>query len=419
MTDQDQTDAALSTAVLLPTASIGVFSTHAETLESARALAKDWRFARVEVAAHEGDANTAIATYQRHASPDLMIVQTDTIDDAFTEKLGELASYCEERTSAIVIGPVNDVALYRKLVGMGVSDYLVHPVTVDVLSEVIAKSLLEKLGVMDSRLLVVAGTKGGVGASVIAQALAWGASDVMGQKTLLLDVAGGWSTLGVGMGFDPSTTLSEAARAANKKSVEDFSRMLFEASDKLSVLASGGDIMLERPISHGQMESILDLALTQFPLVILDISGTAHSLRHKALVRANTVALVSTPTLPSLRMARTLMNELRNVRADTASSLRLITNMRGANAASEVPEGDIKEALDLAPAAEIPFNPKLFMSAESEGQKLLELRDGEALIKDTLVPLLRSSVLSHVAESAGDKDGGEKKGGGFLAGLFK
>jgi pilus assembly protein CpaE len=418
MSDDDP-HASASTAVLLPTASVAVFSARPEMLEVARALKNDWRFARVDVQAHEGDADTAIEMYKRYASPDLLMVQTETIDEAFTDKLGKLAEYCEARTAAIVVGPVNDVALYRRLVGMGISDYLVHPVELGVLSEVIAKSLLTRLGVMDSRLAVVVGTKGGVGASSIAQGLAWAASEVMGQKTLLLDVAGGWSTLGVGMGFDPSTTLAEAARAANKKSVEDFGRMLFSASDTLKVLASGGDVMLERPISHAQMESILDIALVQFPLVILDLSAAAITLRQKALVRANTIFMVSTPTLPALRLGRTLIQEISSLRSDVSTALRFIMNMQGRNAASEVPPKDVKEALDVAPAATVSFLPKLFMGCESEGQKLLDLRDGEAITRETFVPLLRGSVLGHVIESKADKgEGAKKKGGGFLGGLF-
>ncbi|HBH26526.1 MAG TPA: type II secretion protein ATPase [Rhodospirillaceae bacterium] len=408
------------TAVLLPTASVAIFSRHAETLEAARALTQDWRFARVTVEAHEGDTDTAIATYQRNSSPDMLMVQTDNIDEGFTDKLGELAGCCEEKTAAVVVGPVNDVALYRRLITMGVSDYLVHPVKVETLAEVIARALLERLGVMDSRLLVLLGTKGGVGTSALAQAAAWTAAEKLGQKTLLLDMAGGWSSLGVGMGFDPTTTLSEAARVSNRGSAEDLQRMFHAASPKLSVLASGGDVMLERAIAHGQMESILDMVLPQFPLVILDTSGAPESVRQKAVVRANGLFLVSTPALSALRLSRTLIQEIRSLRADADKVLRLVINMAGTNPASEVREGDIKEALEVEPSAVIPFLPKLFMGCESEGQKILDIREGEALAMSKIAPLMRSTVLQGMLEGSADKDKDKADaGGGFLANLFK
>lgn len=405
------------TSVLLPTASLTVFSERTETLEAARALTSDWRFARITIDAREGNVDAAIALYQRHASPNMLMVQTDTIDESFTHKLGELAGHCEEKTAAVVIGPENDVALYRRLIAMGVSDYLVHPVSTDVMGEVVARALLDRLGVMDSRFLVILGAKGGVGTTSIAQALAWTAADILGQKTLLLDMAGGWSTLGVGMGFDLTTTLSETARVAGRGSIEDLQRMFFAASPKLSVLASGGDVMLERPLAHGQMDSILDMMLPQFPLVILDVSGTSEAIKQKAITRANAIVLISTATLPSLRLGRALIHEIQSLRSDTAHSLRLIVNMYDTNPSSEVREGDIKEALDLAPAAIIPFAPKLFMGCESEGQKILNLKDGNNIAEGKLVPLLQSCVLQHIIDITSKNKPAE--GGGFLASLFK
>ncbi len=140
-----------ASSTLLPAAAVDVYSRDSETLQAARGLAQDWRFARVRVNVEEGDAESAIAAYQHRRSPQLVIMQTDTIDDSFTAKLEELAQHCEEGTSAIVIGPVNDVYLYRKLIDMGVTDYLVRPVETPVLAEVIAKSLVDQLEVTGSR----------------------------------------------------------------------------------------------------------------------------------------------------------------------------------------------------------------------------------------------------------------------------
>jgi pilus assembly protein CpaE len=179
------------TSILLPKATVDLFLKDKPTLEAARALQDDWRFARVTVRVHEGDVEAAIKLYSGAASPDIIMIETDTTDESFIGRLGELSANCEETTSAIVIGPVNDVNLYRSLTAMGVSDYLVRPVPLDTLSEVIAGNLIEKLGTAGSRLIAAIGAKGGVGTSSIAQILAMASSDTLGQKTLLIDGAGG------------------------------------------------------------------------------------------------------------------------------------------------------------------------------------------------------------------------------------
>ncbi|MCF8495113.1 MAG: AAA family ATPase [Alphaproteobacteria bacterium] len=376
------------TYVLLPSARVAVFSKDPETLAAARAIETDWRFARVDIGVHEGSIETASEIYRDEASPEMVIIQIEKIEDSLTRKLESLAEHCAEGTAAIIIGPVNDVNLYRRLIDMGVSDYLVKPTSTGMLAEVIARTLIEKLGVTGSRLIAFAGTKGGVGTSVLAQAMACGTADLLGQKTVLLDGAGGWSTMGVGLGFEPSTTLAEAARAASRDDEDSLKRMLFKSGEKLSVLASGGEIMLEPVLAPAQMEELIDTLMITYPVVIVDLSHTASDLQRIVLARANQIILVSTPTLPSLRLARSLLQEIRNTRGGKSGGVDVLINKKGLDSASEIPSKDIAEALDLVPAAVIPFQPKVFMKAESEGSKLLRYKEGELLVKTHLLPLV-------------------------------
>ena len=132
--------------ILLPNAGVDLFLKDKETIEAARSLVDDWRFARVNVNVEEGDVETAIRNYAEVGSPSLIIIETDTTDDSFIERLGKLSENCAEDTNAIIIGPVNDVNLYRNLTSLGISDYLVRPVAAKPLSEVIAATLIDKLG---------------------------------------------------------------------------------------------------------------------------------------------------------------------------------------------------------------------------------------------------------------------------------
>lgn len=153
---------------LLPPAKIHLFSDDLETLNLFHTLGEDWRFGRVNMGIRGDNLDEAIAHYSRRKSPTLILIQTETTDSAFEEKLGELAEFCAEGTAAIVIGPVNDVQLYRHLTGMGISDYLVAPLETENFIEAIANSLQTVVGSVDSHLMALAGVKGGVGTTSIA-----------------------------------------------------------------------------------------------------------------------------------------------------------------------------------------------------------------------------------------------------------
>ena len=388
-----------SLSILLPDSSVAVYSTHKETRLAAQQQAQDWRFARVKIDAVDGDVRQAAAAFKDRVSPDLVIVQTDKIDQGFTEDLEVLASSCDENTAAIVIGPVNDVYLYRRLIDMGVSDYLVHPVSAAAMGDVIAKTLIDRKGVTGTSLIGVVGAKGGVGASAIATALAWASADILDQKTVLLDAAGGWSALSVGIGFEPSTTLSSAARAAFNKDEDSIKRMLYKAGDKLSVLATGSDTMLGSAVSDSQMESILDNLMTKFPVVIVDLSHAAADTARTLASRANHLLVVSTPTLPSLRLARSLVHEIKDLRGKDHKNIEMIINMQGLAPAHEVPRKDIEQAMDFKVSTLVPFHAKAFMGSESQSRKITADKDGDMVLRTALLPLL-SRILEREPASA-------------------
>ena len=405
-----------ATSILLPTSTVAVYSQDQTTLQAARDLENDWRFARVNVQTEEGNVEAAIEAYADVSSPELIIIQTDTIDESFTGRLEVLAGYCDEGTSAIVIGPDNDVNLYRRLIDMGVSDYLVRPVATPDMAEVIAKALIEKIGVTGSRLIAVMGSKGGVGASILSEALACCLSDVLGQKTMLLDTAGGWSTLSVGLGFEPSTTLNEAVRAAENNDEDSINRMLHMVDERLSVLATGGDVMLEPTVSAEQLEKLIDMLMIKYPVLIVDLSQSSEILQKAVLTRANQILVASTPTLPSLRLARSLIQEIREVRGGEDDDVSLIINMQGQAAANEVSKKDIEKAMEFTVAAYLPYDANMFLGNESESKKLTDDKAARALIEKTLVPLVKKSI---VAEDEEGGDGSSEDGllGGLLGKL--
>jgi len=384
-----QAEANLATSILLPAAGVAVFSNDKTTLDSAKGINNDWRFARVHTTTHQGDVQTAIETYAEAASPDLVMIQTDIIDETFTNKLGELAGHCNEGTAAIVIGPDNDVNLYRKLIDMGVSDYLVRPLETEQIADIIAKTLIEKLGVSGSRLLAFIGSKGGVGTSTLAQLAAWSAAEDLDQKTLFMDAAGGWSTASVSMGFEPVTTLAEAVGAAENHDDDSLNRMIVKSGEKLDVLASGGEIMLESGLSSAELERLIDYTMTKYPVVIVDLSNSLPALKYMVLSKANHIVLGSTGSVSALRLTRSLLQEIKNIRGDDAQNVSLFVNMYGQASGHEVPKKDISNAIGVEPAGIIAHDAASFGRAESTGKRLIEQKEGQTLAATYLRPLMQ------------------------------
>ena len=402
------------TDILLPEASIAVFSKDTKTLDAAKSLKADWRFARVNVDIVDGDVDSAVEAFQERGSSDLVIIQTDDINDSFTERLGDLSSYCDEDTVAIIIGPVNDVYLYRKLIEMGVSDYLVRPVESEILTDVISKALIKRLGVSDSRLIAFVGSKGGVGTSCIAQLCSLKVSEKLEKKALLMDGAGGWSSLSVGMGFDPVTTLKEVSRAVEAGSSDALDRMFFSVGEHLNILASGADSMLDSTVSSANYEAIVDNLMVKSPIVLVDLSGAESSLKKAILSIANYTVVVTTPTVTSLRFCRSLLKEIADIRGGELKDTSLLVNMSGISKANEVSDVDIAEALEFKPCANIPNLPALFLKHESEMKQMLSDK-GVGAVATALAPILSKIIISDCQEKADIDNKNSGVLGGFLS----
>jgi len=396
-------------STLLPIASIGVFAKKKSLIKSAQSLKGDWRFPRVQVDVTEGDVDTAIATYKSQSTHDLILIETDTIDDSFSDRLEALSEYCTEDTAAIIVGPVNDVNLYRTLMSMGVSDYLVHPIETEALADVVAKALVDRLGTARSKLISVVGAKGGVGTSSIAQALALGCSETLNQKTIVIDGAGGASYLTVSLGVEPTTTLREAGRAALADDDDSMKRMLASINDKLDILASGGEPLLDDPIQPEAFENIVNNLMSTYPVVIFDASCASVSIQKILLARSHKVFVVTTPTLSSLRAARTLVQEIKDLHGGEEcdkSLIDLVINKKGQFTGQEISKSEAEKAIEHDVSVVIDFDVKLFPAAEIDGVKITEIKNSEKLVNTLL-----EKVQSLVGVKRSEEISGKSKGG--------
>ena len=114
-----------ATSILLPAARVDFYALDAGTAALGEKLAADWRFARVGIQVNRAGIDAAIAQYGQSAAPELIIVETDDISEAFTLRAGvgsdESPTNDATRTPRL---PDNDRMLYSIGMSWAVSDHL-------------------------------------------------------------------------------------------------------------------------------------------------------------------------------------------------------------------------------------------------------------------------------------------------------
>jgi pilus assembly protein CpaE len=126
---------------------------------------------------------------EKERSPNILVLDISGVDLPLTS-LANIAEVTEPNTKVIVLGDKNDVGLYRSLLDLGITDYLLKPLSNELIDRIFAKHLgfessyCPKLG----RIIPFVGIKGGLGASLFARSIAHRLSSKHHKRVALIDL---------------------------------------------------------------------------------------------------------------------------------------------------------------------------------------------------------------------------------------
>ncbi|MDT9013189.1 type II secretion system F family protein [Novosphingobium sp. APW14] len=166
---------------------------------------------------NKGGLRNAVQSLSISASPNILMVDLSESGDPLSD-INALAEVCEPGTVVIAIGQVNDVRLYRDLLGSGIQDYLLKPLVPGQVRDALinaqavfaAPKSHDPAAAKKHVSVGVIGTRGGVGASTIATSLAWLYSGDEKLPTALLDLDIHFGTGALALDLEPGRGLTDA-----------------------------------------------------------------------------------------------------------------------------------------------------------------------------------------------------------------
>ena len=191
------------------------FLTDDATIKTLNPVASElgWSTERIQ----SGGIANAVRSLSVLTSPEFLIVDLSESSDARAD-INALAEVCEPGTVALAVGKENDVGLYRDLINSGIQDYMVKPVTSEVLRESIsaAQAALQGPAAMDEiqpqahKVVAIIGARGGVGASTIATSTAWILAHELDRHVAELDLDIHFGTSALTFDLEPGRGLCDA-----------------------------------------------------------------------------------------------------------------------------------------------------------------------------------------------------------------
>ena len=356
----------------VPHISIHAFCEFPDTGAALQRAASDRRLAKANLEVQLGGLQAAIDHYRGQVTPNLLIVETRLQGKAAIEEIDRLAAVCDPATKVVIVGRVNDVELYRELIRLGVSEYLVAPVNPLHLIEVISGIYLDPGAAPVGRVVAFVSARGGAGSSTLAHNVGWCIANGMRINTTIVDFDLPFGTAGLDFNEEPTQGVYDALSAPERLDDVLLDRLLLKVSDHLSLLAAPAILERGYDADPTAYEAIIDAVRRITPCVILDLPHAWTPWVRQTLLSADDIVVVATPCLASLRTGRAYFDLLKQNRPNDAPP-RLILNQVNVPKHPEIPVKDFAETLGVQPTLSMAFDPALFGSAANNAQMVAQM----------------------------------------------
>ena len=343
--------------------------------------------------------------------PEILIVDLSDSIDPKTD-MRALADVCQPDTVVIALGTMNDVGLYRDLIGAGVHDYLVKPLDPDNLRD----ALLSAIAVLTAssedpaeaaaasgtarpvgrrRRIVVLGVRGGIGSSTIAANLAWARAEA-GDSTLLLDMDLYFGVSALLFDLEPGRGLADALENPGRVDGLFLERAVVKPSKNLAILGTEAPVGSLGEPDPGALENLLKALSDNYHTVVVDLPRSTLGIHSDILTAATDVLLVTDHTLGAARDCIRLMAHLKQ--AAPSATVHVVAS-KVTTGQNEVEEKDFSASIEAPIKAAIPFDVKSALIAARKGSVVIEAAPGSRM----------AQALKSLARAFDDTDNGGKE----------
>lgn len=357
--------------------SIDAFPISKESEAAFEGLTQQREFTRAKVTVHTGGLARAVKHYVDNPSPQVIIVEEAGGPDEIQKGLESLAEVVEPGRKVIVVGGVNDVQAYRRLISQGVSEYLVAPISSEDVANAIIACVKEPGAAARGRVISFIGARGGVGTSTLAVNTAWTLADLTQEMVIGIDLDLNFGTMGLSLNLDPKQSVSDALIDPDRIDTVLVERIMMEHGPNLSVLSTAGSVKELTPPSADAVERLIDICRTMAPFVVVDLPRRWNAWVSGTLQQSDEVVVVASPDLANLRDAKQLIEWHKARRGATPA--RLILSKADAAKRNQLSTKDFQDTLGIAPSLTVGFDATLFAQLMNNGQMIGEGAKGHKL----------------------------------------
>ena len=304
--------------------------------------------------------------------------------DAACESVTEI---CKSGANVVVLGGKADLTIYRALRNAGATEYFAFPVTAE---EIIAANTQAAprnaapppAPVMPSGTCIgVMGCTGGVGASLLAQNLAFHAASIKGPslQTALIDADLRFGTQAIDLDRKDTPGLQEALSAPDRVDPTFLTATMEQLNDRLALFSQQANVIQPVDQLEAAFAPLIQSMKSKFGALVVDLPRTTF-VAHPAIARKlDALVLVVPAGYAGVNVASRLMALLKS----EAPDLKVLPVLSEFRQDARLTVKDLTKAINHDIAAVLPDSGAIIHRAHRAAKPLIEAQPRSAYAKAT------------------------------------
>ena len=312
--------------------------------------------------------------------PDLMLVEGMCCDPAELAQVEYVTTH-HPSIAVILLCATHTPEFLINSMRAGVREVLPSPVTPAALEAAVNRIAAKRIGGPVrtlGRILAFMPCKGGSGATFLATNL--GCQLAQTKSVLLIDLN---LQFGEALSFvhdgEPASTLADVARDIGRLDATFLAASTVKVAPNYSILAAPEEPSQAMELKPEHIDAILNLAVTQYDFILLDVGRTLDGLAIKALDRADRIFPVLQAGLPYLRNASKLLTIFKSLGYPMNKVELIINRFEKSN---EIGIDRIQRSLGPVTLHTVPNSYKEVNASINHGDPMIDMASSNAVTKN-------------------------------------
>ena len=346
------------------------FANDDESLEILRnwALKQGFPFASVQ----QGGPDLFAQMLESSAPPKLVVIDIDNQMDPVSVAQ-RLISLCGADCKMVFLGSANDVSLYRRMIAAGAIDYLVKPMTAELMNSAMTAALKKTAGdgqpvVREARIVVTIGVRGGVGASTVVLNTAWIMAHELNQHVALLDLDLQFGTSSLALDLEPGRGLRDILSSPHRVDSLMIASSMMTESEQFSVLAAEEAVDEFVVMDNAAIAALLKEVKGNFDMILIDLPRHLFASQKRLLASAHEIVLVTELSLAGIRDTLRLKNAIKNL--ECTANVTVVGARTGTTRAGQVDVAAFEKGAQVKIDIIVPEDMKVVTEAANAGKAI-------------------------------------------------